>query len=216
MLILKLLVLVGLLAIVTVMQLSAAQAIGLGFIAIVTIFGFSGLGVVALLVYAAIAFVVLNADFRKKFITNKILAWYKSVLPEISETEQIAIDAGTVWWDRDLFTGDPDWDKWLVVPAPKLTEEEQAYIDGPIDEFCQMLDEWEITAGDNDLPQEAWDHISKHKIFGLIIPKQYGGMGADQLKELKRLQKENERLRRAVSDLTLDKLILSEAARGNY
>ena len=189
MLILKLLVLAGLLAIVTVMQLSAAQAVGLGFIAILTIFGFSALGFVALLAYAAFAFVVLNADFRKKFVTNKILAWYKSVLPEISETEQIAIDAGTVWWDRDLFTGDPDWDKWLAVPAPKLTEEEQAYIDGPIDEFCQMLDEWEITAGDNDLPQEAWDHIAKHKIFGLIIPKQYGGLGFSALAHSEVVQK---------------------------
>lgn len=176
--------------IVAAKPLNKVQAIGLAGIVLLPAIINGGLpGFLVLAAYVATAFVVLNDDFRKQHITNRALAWYKSVLPEISETEQIAIDAGTVWWDRDLFTGDPDWDKLLAVPAPKLTDEEQAYIDGPIEEFCQMLDEWQITAGDNDLPPEAWEHIRKHKIFGLIIPKKYGGMGFSALAHSEVVQK---------------------------
>lgn len=166
------------LLLVTRFKLDKLQTIGLIAVAWLCVFGF---GLFGLIIVGALAFFLLNDGVRKSLITSKVLKWYKSVLPEISETEQIAIDAGTVWWDKDLFTGDPDWDKWLDVSKPTLTEEEQAYIDGPIDEFCALLDEWKITAGDNNLPPEAWAHIKKHKIFGLIIPKKYGGMGFSAL-----------------------------------
>lgn len=174
----KLLVLLAAVCIIAFVRLSRVQALILAAVVLLVGCGWSWWWVVP---FVAVAFVLLNSEFRQKNITSRVLVWFKSVLPEISDTEQAAIDAGTIWWDGDLFTGDPDWNKWLALPKPQLTEEEQAYIDGPIDEFCQMLDEWQITAGDNDLPPEAWAHIKKHKIFGLIIPKEYGGMGFSAL-----------------------------------
>lgn len=120
---------------------------------------------------------ILNVrPLRRALLSNRLLVWFRSVLPPLSETEQVALDAGNTWWDAELFTGRPDWKKLLEAPAARLTEEEQAFIDGPVDEFCKLLDDWKITAEDKDLPPEAWDFIRKHKLFGMIIPKEYGGL----------------------------------------
>lgn len=182
MLLTTLIVLAAVAIIIAAKPLTKEQSVALGGVALLVLeIASHGFNWVCWGVYALVAVFVLNDDLRKRVFTSRVLTWYRSVLPEISETEQIAIDSGTVWWDADLFTGDPDWNKWLSVPAPKLTDEEQAYLDGPIEEFCQALDDWQITAGDNDLPPEAWDLIKKHKIFGLVIPKQYGGMGFSAL-----------------------------------
>ena len=97
-------------------------------------------------------------------------------MPSMSTTEQEALEAGTVWWDGDLFSGQPDWNKLLKTPAPELTEEEQAFLDGPVETFCRRLDDWKITQSDYDLPQEAWDYINETRMFGMIIPKAYGGL----------------------------------------
>ncbi|HEX5057245.1 MAG TPA: acyl-CoA dehydrogenase, partial [Gammaproteobacteria bacterium] len=118
---------------------------------------------------------------RRTLLTGRLFAWFKQVLPPLSQTEQIAIDAGTVWWDRDLFTGDPDWNKLLKIPAPALSPEEQAFIDGPVEKLCGMLDDWQITAELNDLPPEVWDFIKKNKFLGMIVPKEYGGLGFSAL-----------------------------------
>ncbi|MDX1455587.1 MAG: acyl-CoA dehydrogenase [Gammaproteobacteria bacterium] len=126
---------------------------------------------------AAPILLVLNVlPLRRALISNRLLTWFRSVLPPLSTTEQIALEAGDTWWDGELFTGKPDWKKLLDAPAATLTEEEQAFIDGPVDEFCEMLDDWKITAEDHDLPKEAWDFIAKHKLFGMIIPKEHGGL----------------------------------------
>lgn len=120
---------------------------------------------------------ILNVrPLRRAVISNRLLGWFRSVLPPLSETEKVALDSGNTWWDAELFTGRPDWNKLLEAPAARLTEEEQAFIDGPVSEFCQMLDDWKITAEDMDLPKEAWEFIGKHKLFGMIIPKEYGGL----------------------------------------
>ena len=87
-----------------------------------------------------------------------------------------AIDAGTVWWDGDLFSGRPDWDKLLAVPAPKLTAEEQAFVEGPCEELCAMCDDWEITHEHQDLPPRAWQFMKDKGFLGMIIPKKYGGL----------------------------------------
>src|SRR5919108_388762 len=81
---------------------------------------------------------------RRKAFTDHVLALYRRILPDMSQTEKEAIDAGTVWWDADLFSGRPDWNKLLAVPAPRLSAEEQAFLDGPVEELCAMCDDWAI------------------------------------------------------------------------
>src|SRR5262249_7512414 len=84
-------------------------------------------------------------SFRRDFISKPIFRWAQQVLPTLSDTEREAIEAGDVWWDADLFGGNPDWGKLLAVPPATLSPEEQAFLDGPVDELCRMLDEWRIS-----------------------------------------------------------------------
>ena len=114
---------------------------------------------------------------RVALLSAPIFAMYKKLLPQMSSTEQEALEAGTVWWDGDLFSGKPDWNKWLAVPRATLSAEEQAFIDGPTHELCGMLDEWESTHLLHDLQPEVWQFIKDHGFLGMIIPKEYGGKG---------------------------------------
>ncbi len=115
-------------------------------------------------------------SFRKDRLSRPIYHWAKSVLPEMSATEAEAIEAGDVWWDAELFTGAPDWEAFLDIPPAELTEAEQAFIDGPVDQLCAMLDDWKITWEDQDLPPEVWAFLKRERFFGMIIPKRYGGL----------------------------------------
>ena len=125
---------------------------------------------------------VLNIPvLRRKLISDRILAIYRRILPDMSQTEKEAIDAGTVWWDADLFSGKPDWDKLLATPAPRLSAEEQAFLDGPVEELCAMCNDWEITHERQDLPPHVWQFIKDKGFLGMIIPKQYGGLGFSAL-----------------------------------
>ncbi|WLG30436.1 acyl-CoA dehydrogenase [Pseudomonas lurida] len=125
---------------------------------------------------AAVAAPLLLPDLRRQYFTKPLFSWFQKVLPPMSETERDAIDAGTVWWDGELFSGRPDWDKLLAYPKVQLTEEEQAFIDGPTEALCAMVSDWEIGQA-MDLPPAAWEHIKTHGFFALIIPKEYGGKG---------------------------------------
>jgi acyl-CoA dehydrogenase len=116
-------------------------------------------------------------SFRRDYITKPIFSFARGVLPPMSDTEREALEAGDVWWDADLFTGDPDWSKLLANAPATLTDEEKAFLHGPVDELCAMLDDWKINWEWRDLPPEAWDFIKKHKFFGMIIPKEFGGLG---------------------------------------
>jgi len=116
-------------------------------------------------------------SFRRDFISKPIFSWARGVLPAMSDTEREALEAGDVWWDADLFTGNPDWSKLLANAPATLTAEEQAFLNGPVDELCAMLDEWKINWEWRDLPPEAWAFIKRHKFFGMIIPKEFGGLG---------------------------------------
>ncbi|WPX87299.1 acyl-CoA dehydrogenase [Pseudomonas asiatica] len=115
-------------------------------------------------------------EWRRKVFTGPVFKWFQRTLPPMSQTEREAIDAGTVWWDGELFSGRPDWRTLLAYPAPQLTEEEQAFIDGPTEQLCAMVSDWQI-GQDMDLPPEAWAHIKQNGFFALIIPKEYGGKG---------------------------------------
>ena len=116
-------------------------------------------------------------SFRRDFMSKPIFALARNVLPPMSDTEREALEAGDVWWDADLFTGNPDWSKLLNYAPAVLTDEEKAFLNGPVDELCAMLDEWKIFWEWRDLPHEVWDFIKRKKFFGMIIPKEFGGLG---------------------------------------
>src|SRR5690242_19210154 len=143
-------------------------------------FGFTTNVVLAALFVVVAA--VLNVPWlRRKALTNHVLALYRRILPDMSQTEKEAIDAGTVWWDADLFSGRPDWNKLLAVRAPRLSPEEQAFLDGPVEELCAMCDDWQITHELQDLPPHVWQFIKDKGFLGMIIPKKYGGLGFSAL-----------------------------------
>lgn len=127
------------------------------------------------LVFAAM--VALNADeFRRDRIVRPMLAMYRGMVPSMSSTEREALEAGTVWWEGELFSGAPDWSQLNSAPAPKLSDEEQAFLDGPVEALCGLVDEWETTHKQADLSQAAWDFMSSEGFFAMIIPKKYGGL----------------------------------------
>ncbi len=115
-------------------------------------------------------------EFRREKITRPLLDLYRTMLPTMSDTEREALEAGNVWWDGELFSGMPDWERLMAAPAPALSAEEQAFVDGPCEELCRMLDDWEISHELADMPKEVWDFMIKHKFFAMIIPKKYGGL----------------------------------------
>jgi len=131
----------------------------------------------ALLWVVFIPHLLLNVrPLRRSLISRRFLRVYKRMLPPMSTTEREALEAGTVWWDGELFSGGPDWNKLLSAKVPKLTAEEQAFIDGPCEELCRMLDDWDITHRRADLPPEVLDFIKKKGFWAMIIPKKYGGL----------------------------------------
>lgn len=117
------------------------------------------------------------SSLRRDLLTRPVFQWAQGVLPALSQTERDAIDAGDVWWDAALFTGDPDWNELLSFPKPQLRPDEQAFMDGPVEKLCAMVDEWTMTWETRDLPSEVWTFLKQNKFFGMIIPKQYGGLG---------------------------------------
>src|SRR5579862_6321166 len=113
---------------------------------------------------------------RKALITRPFMKAYLKLLPSMSQTEREALEAGTVWWDGELFTGAPKWSKLLSAKPPRLSAEEQAFVDGPCEELCRMLDDWNITHERGDLPPQVWDYLKARGFFAMIIPKKYGGL----------------------------------------
>ncbi|MGH8616119.1 MAG: acyl-CoA dehydrogenase [Burkholderiales bacterium] len=135
-------------------------------------------GGIAVVVFALIA---NPTPLRRMLVAAPLLAVFRRILPQVSQTEQEALDAGTVWWDGDLFSGRPDWRKLLAYPKPTLTTEEQAFLDGPVETLCRMIDDWQITHEAYDLPPNVWQFIKDQGFLGMIIPKQYGGKGFSAL-----------------------------------
>ncbi|HEU4592860.1 MAG TPA: acyl-CoA dehydrogenase [Steroidobacteraceae bacterium] len=113
---------------------------------------------------------------RKALISRPFLKAYMRLLPSMSQTEKEALEAGTVWWDGELFTGKPRFEKLLASKAPQLTSEEQAFLDGPCEELCRMFDDWDITHRRADMPPKVWDFLKSKGFFAMIIPKKYGGL----------------------------------------
>ena len=109
-------------------------------------------------------------EVRREKISRPLLDIFRKMLPSMSDTEREALEAGSVWWDGELFSGMPDWDRLISFPAPKLSDEEQAFLDGPCEELCKMLDDWEVCHELADMPKPVWDFIIENKFFAMIIP----------------------------------------------
>jgi len=152
--------------------------------------GAVGLWSLWLLVPLAIILVPLNlTPVRKSLISAPVFRGFRKVMPPMSRTEKEAIDAGTTWWEGDLFRGNPDWQKLHNYPQPKLTAEEQAFIDGPVEEACRMANDFQITHEMADLPPELWAFLKEHRFFAMIIKKEYGGLEFSAYAQSRVLQK---------------------------
>ncbi len=145
------------------------------------LFGF-GAPMWLLTAYAVVATIFLITPLRTALITSGLLAFMKKMqfLPKISDTEKAALDAGAVWIEKDLFSGKPNFGNLLNESYPSLTAEEKAFMDGPVNDLCKVLDHWKIHK-EKEIPKEAWDIIRKEKFLGMIIPKEYGGLGFSAL-----------------------------------
>jgi acyl-CoA dehydrogenase len=131
---------------------------------------------VSCLIVGLIIVVIKNDNLRKTFLTKYIFNWFRSQVPSMSSTEQEALEAGGIGWEAELFSGHPDWEK-LKQYKPSLSDEEQTFLDGPVNQLCNMIDDWKITNQLHDLPKEVWDYIRQEKFFCMIIPKENGGLG---------------------------------------
>ena len=133
--------------------------------------------IVVAAVFLAIAIPLNVLPLRRALISGTLLKIFRQIMPAMSETEREAIEAGTVWWDAELFSGDPDWKVLLETAKPTLTQEERDFIDGPVEELCRMIDDWQVTEELRDLSPEVWQFLKDKGFFGMIIPKEYGGLG---------------------------------------
>ncbi len=132
--------------------------------------------VVVVLVMAIVAIASVRT-LRLTVVTRRLFHLYKKVLPPMSNTEQDALEAGTVWWEADLFRGKPQWSKLLNLPKPSLTQDEQAFLDNEVETVCAMVDDWQVTHELYDMPPEVWRYIRDKRFLSMIIPKEYGGLG---------------------------------------
>lgn len=179
----------------------SADAVGLGILASVLLLlalGFVGAplilwtiaGIGLLYAFAAplpliLAFAALMAIFilkpvRRVVVSKALMKFMAPLMPKISETERTALDAGVTWVEADLFSGKPDFKKLMAEPYPQLTAEEKAFMEGPVERLCEAIDDWEIWER-RDLSDKVWDILKKEKFLGMIIPKEYGGLGFSAL-----------------------------------
>ena len=132
----------------------------------------------ALLVLALLAVVLLGLrPLRRAVLSAPIFNMYRKVLPQMSDTERDALEAGTVWWEGELFRGRPDWSRLHAYPRPRLSDDEQRFLDNQAEEACRMVNDWEVTQERFDLPADVWNYLKSQGFLGMIIPKSYGGLG---------------------------------------
>ncbi|GAA3525318.1 acyl-CoA dehydrogenase FadE [Zobellella aerophila] len=141
------------------------------------------------LIFAVPAVVLNLSSLRQSLLSRPLLKLYKGLMPEMSDTEKEAIEAGTTWWETELFRGRPDWQTLHNYPRPCLSEEEQAFMDGPVETVCRMTSDWEVTHERADLSPEVWAYLKEHKFFAMIIKKEYGGLAFSAYAQSRVLQK---------------------------
>ena len=141
------------------------------------------------IIFLVIALPLNVNSFRKQFLTQPLLQIYRGIMPEMSSTEKEAIEAGTTWWDADLFAGKPDWHKLHSYPIARLSTEEQAFLDGPVEDVCKMLNQHQVSHQLGDLPAEIWQYLKDNGFFAMIIKKKYGGLEYSAYAQSRVLQK---------------------------
>ncbi len=142
--------------------------------------GAVALALVATVVGATIAVLFARKELRERWVSARLLEKLAAALPRIGETERIALEAGTVWWDGELFSGQPDWRRLLEFKVPALSAAERDFLQGPVEELCTMLNDWDIAQA-RDLPEPVWSYLKQQGFFGMIIPENYGGKGFSAL-----------------------------------
>jgi acyl-CoA dehydrogenase len=135
----------------------------------------ASIGLATALVVVAVPLLV--PTLRRALVSDALLAVFRKVMPPMSQTEREAIEAGTVWWDGELFSGKPDWQKLLAIPAAKLTPDEQRFLDNDVQQLCEMITDWETTHVHRDLPPAVWQFIKDRGFLGMSIAREYGGLG---------------------------------------
>lgn len=146
-------------------------------------------GLIPWVIFACIAIPLNSAQIRRQHISGPALKMYKKIMPEMSKTEQDAIDAGTVWWDGELFSGNPNWETLHNIPQARLSPEEQAFLDGPVETVCGMVSEWQVNHELADLPPDVWQYLKDNQFFAMIIKKEYGGLQFSAYAQSRVLQK---------------------------
>ena len=141
------------------------------------------------LLFIIVAVPLNITTFRQQYISVHLLKVYRSIMPEMSRTEKEAIDAGTTWWEADLFRGAPNWQKMHNYPAPRLSAQEQAFLDGPVEEVCAMTSEHETCHERADLSPQVWQYLKDNGFFAMIIKKEYGGLEFTAYAQSRVLQK---------------------------
>ena len=137
---------------------------------------FDGVAITGWLCYLLAVAIFAVPTIRQTLVSQKALSLFKKVLPAMSQTEKEALEAGTVWWEAELFKGKPEWKKLQNIADPKLSEAEQAFLDGPVNDVCAMVNDYQVTHELADLPSEVWQYLKDHKFFAMIIKKKYGGL----------------------------------------
>jgi len=142
-----------------------------------------------LCIYTVLMLPIAITPLRRKIISEPLLSWFRRSLPKMSQTEAEAIESGDTWWDSALFSGSPNWDNLLDIKNTELRDEEQAFLDEQTETLCKMLDDWQITHYDLDLPPKVWNYLKKERFFSMMIPKEYGGLGFSALANSSIVQK---------------------------
>lgn len=128
-------------------------------------------------VVVAVTALLAVRPLRARVFSRAAMKAFGAIMPRMSPTEQAAVEAGNVWWDAELFGGRPDWKRLLATPAPRLSAEEQRFVDVETEHLCDLSNDWESTAVWQDLPPAAWAYAREKGFLGMIIPRRYGGLG---------------------------------------
>jgi len=171
----QLLVLIGVTWAAAYMRARTGTALLVAGVALAVMTFLGEFAIVPWLLFGVVAVLFLADDLRKDKITRPIFKMFKSVLPPMNQTEREALEAGDVWWDGELFKGNPDWKAMLAFKKPELSAEEQSFVDNQVETVCGMVSDWDVNFKDKDLPEEVWEYLKKEGFWGLMIPKKYGG-----------------------------------------